>query len=203
MSSCGCPRDSFRYYDQGVGRFTQMDEWLGKSCTPITLNKYMYTHGDPVNFTDPSGYFIGFGLVDVGMSQFIQVWGNTHKAKKRYDTYQSIRRTLCRTGKSIGSYIDKTTHLHHAKPKYMGGPDISDNLVELADTLHRRLHQLVNILYGLNGLKAYNATSYGKLSPSDRKYALKILYETMKAFDASCSSVKGYKPIAPTLKKFL
>ncbi|MDF2179900.1 hypothetical protein P2G88_16730 [Aliiglaciecola sp. CAU 1673] len=44
-----------RYYDQGVGRFTQMDEWQGKICLPISLNKYLYTHADPVNSTDPSG----------------------------------------------------------------------------------------------------------------------------------------------------
>ena len=30
-----------RYYDQGVGRFTQMDEWMGRIQRPVTLNKYL------------------------------------------------------------------------------------------------------------------------------------------------------------------
>ena len=44
-----------RYYDQGVGRFTQQDTWMGKDSDPITLHKYLYANSDPVNFTDPSG----------------------------------------------------------------------------------------------------------------------------------------------------
>ncbi|MEI4551884.1 RHS repeat-associated core domain-containing protein [Pseudoalteromonas spongiae] len=45
-----------RYYDQGVGRFTQQDAWMGRDGEPVTLNKYLYTHADPVNGVDPSGY---------------------------------------------------------------------------------------------------------------------------------------------------
>ncbi|MDH5572273.1 MAG: hypothetical protein OEY89_10940, partial [Gammaproteobacteria bacterium] len=50
-----------RYYDQGVGRFTQMDEWRGNIIQPVTLNKYTYANIDPVNWIDPSGHF---GLAD-------------------------------------------------------------------------------------------------------------------------------------------
>ena len=44
-----------RYYDQGVGRFTQMDTFQGYEIDPRTLHKYLYTPADPVNFVDPSG----------------------------------------------------------------------------------------------------------------------------------------------------
>ncbi|MFY8351374.1 RHS repeat-associated core domain-containing protein [Pseudoalteromonas sp. SSM20] len=55
-----------RYYDQGVGRFTQQDAWMGRDGEPVTLNKYLYTHADPVNGIDPSGYMTIGGQVTKG-----------------------------------------------------------------------------------------------------------------------------------------
>ncbi len=46
-----------RYYDQGIGRFTQQDTWMGNSSDPVTLHKYLYAGADGVNHIDPSGYF--------------------------------------------------------------------------------------------------------------------------------------------------
>ena len=44
-----------RYYDQGVGRFTQMDTWQGNNFDPVTLHKYLYANADPVRYSDPTG----------------------------------------------------------------------------------------------------------------------------------------------------
>ena len=46
-----------RYYDQGIGRFSQMDTWAGVNAQPITLNKYLYANADPVLNVDPTGNF--------------------------------------------------------------------------------------------------------------------------------------------------
>ncbi|WP_404828177.1 RHS repeat-associated core domain-containing protein [Fluctibacter corallii] len=46
-----------RYYNQGVGRFTQMDTWMGRLTNPITLNKYIYADAEPSNKFDPTGHF--------------------------------------------------------------------------------------------------------------------------------------------------
>ncbi len=46
-----------RYYDQGIGRFTQQDTWMGNSSDPVTLHKYLYANADPVRYTDPTGNF--------------------------------------------------------------------------------------------------------------------------------------------------
>ncbi|OZG70938.1 hypothetical protein BTA51_22790 [Hahella sp. CCB-MM4] len=56
-----------RYYDQGVGRFTQMDTWMGVNSDPVTLHKYMYANSDPVMYTDPTGNFsIGSLMSGIG-----------------------------------------------------------------------------------------------------------------------------------------
>jgi RHS repeat-associated protein len=46
-----------RYYDQSIGRFTQMDTWMGNNSDPMTLHKYLYANANPVNNVDPTGNF--------------------------------------------------------------------------------------------------------------------------------------------------
>lgn len=57
-----------RYYDQGIGRFTQMDTWPGRSFDPVTLHKYLYAHADPGNLVDPSGHFVSTGQALTALS---------------------------------------------------------------------------------------------------------------------------------------
>lgn len=44
-----------RYYNQNNGRFFSLDTYQGSRFEPKTLHKYLYTHADPINNTDPSG----------------------------------------------------------------------------------------------------------------------------------------------------
>jgi len=46
-----------RYYGTDIGRFTQRDRFEGDMMQPLSLNRYGYTHGNPINDTDPSGMF--------------------------------------------------------------------------------------------------------------------------------------------------
>jgi RHS repeat-associated protein len=57
-----------RYYNQNVGRFTQMDTWNGNSQDPVTLHKYLYANVNPVSYTDPSGRF---GLAEASVTMEI------------------------------------------------------------------------------------------------------------------------------------
>jgi RHS repeat-associated protein len=45
-----------RYYDPITSRFNRLDPFLGNLNDPQSLHKYLYTHGDPVNGIDPSGF---------------------------------------------------------------------------------------------------------------------------------------------------
>jgi len=44
-----------RYYNPATGRFWSMDSFEGSQNDPLSLHKYLYTHADPINNTDPSG----------------------------------------------------------------------------------------------------------------------------------------------------
>jgi hypothetical protein len=45
-------------YDPLTGRFQTKDSWQGDYNRPLSLNRWMYVEGNPVNFTDPSGHFL-------------------------------------------------------------------------------------------------------------------------------------------------
>ena len=47
-----------RFYDTSSGRFGRMDTFEGDLNIPLSLNKYIYAHSNPVTLTDPSGYSV-------------------------------------------------------------------------------------------------------------------------------------------------
>jgi len=46
-----------RMYAPGMGRFLTRDTWGGDYNRPLSLNRWMYVEGNPVNLTDPTGRF--------------------------------------------------------------------------------------------------------------------------------------------------
>src|SRR5215208_4952377 len=47
-----------RYYAPGMGRFLSKDTWGGDYNRPISVNRWIYAEGNPVNYTVPSGHWI-------------------------------------------------------------------------------------------------------------------------------------------------
>ncbi|MBI1348011.1 tandem-95 repeat protein [bacterium] len=45
-----------RWYDLTTGRFQSLDPFAGRSTDPQSYHKYLYTHADPVNGVDPTGW---------------------------------------------------------------------------------------------------------------------------------------------------
>jgi RHS repeat-associated protein len=46
-----------RYYDPEISRFISPDPFVQDEEDPQNLNRYSYVDNDPINYTDPSGYF--------------------------------------------------------------------------------------------------------------------------------------------------
>ena len=44
-----------RYYDPAIGRFISADPYLGRMAEPVTQNRYIYVHNNPLLYSDPSG----------------------------------------------------------------------------------------------------------------------------------------------------
>ena len=57
-----------RYLNVSTGRFWSMDTDEGLDQDPLSLHKYLYTAGDPVNLTDPSGHDFDIGSIAIGAS---------------------------------------------------------------------------------------------------------------------------------------
>jgi RHS repeat-associated protein len=45
-----------RMYSPGTGRFLTRDTWQGNYNRPLSLHRWNYVEGNPVNYTDPSGH---------------------------------------------------------------------------------------------------------------------------------------------------
>lgn len=52
-----------RFYDPSSGRFTRRDVYEGDFVQPLSLHKYLYTHNDPINYVDPSGFINKYTLL--------------------------------------------------------------------------------------------------------------------------------------------
>ena len=52
-----------RFYDPEIGRFMSEDPVLGSLSSPLTLNRYSYCAGDPINRADPNGRFFGLNIL--------------------------------------------------------------------------------------------------------------------------------------------
>ncbi|MCP3994164.1 MAG: RHS repeat protein, partial [bacterium] len=48
-----------RWLDLATGRFASVDPFGGSVRHPVTLHRYSYANGDPVQMSDPSGLFVG------------------------------------------------------------------------------------------------------------------------------------------------
>ena len=49
-----------RHLNAGVGRFISRDTWGGNFYRPLSINRWGYVEGNPINLTDPSRRTVGF-----------------------------------------------------------------------------------------------------------------------------------------------
>jgi large repetitive protein len=78
-----------RFYDAGTGRFTRQDTYEGNLSNPLTLHNFVYTHNNPVNGIDPSGFMtlgqLTAGLVILGILSSLTVGFNVFDGPEQFD----------------------------------------------------------------------------------------------------------------------
>jgi RHS repeat-associated protein len=62
-----------RYYNSSTGRFISKDPYGGDMSDPYSQHSYQYAHGNPVRYTDPTGYFssLGDALAAISLASII------------------------------------------------------------------------------------------------------------------------------------
>ena len=78
-----------RYYDASVGRFTTKDRFEGLLDKPLTLHKYGYANGNPVNYVDPEG--------DIAILTAIAIVGAGVALYQLYDAGKNLANSAERT----------------------------------------------------------------------------------------------------------
>lgn len=189
-----------RYYNQGSGRFTQMDEWYGKQCTPLTLNKYLYTHSDPINGSDPSGYA---RITDLGFAQHAQ-------GKIRQANISAKVRTFSGTNKGSGKTLTKKVGCivgqgfinankfsgsqgHHPVQQSLGGAS-NQNLIHVMQKTHSMLHSVQNLFFREAGFPPLNSsptvwTARFENNEKAQRKAMALMLRSARFVDKFC----GYK----------
>jgi len=77
-----------RYMNTSTGRFWTMDSYEGDIGEPMSLHKYLYTHGNPVNGTDPSGHAL---LTTTAMQTMVNGLMNGLSTARAYGSYAGAR----------------------------------------------------------------------------------------------------------------
>ncbi len=75
-----------RWYDEGTGRFTQVDLWEGDRRQSLTLNPYLYVVANPLNAVDPSGWYHKDVHLDLTKRLVLELASGWPDAEKLADT---------------------------------------------------------------------------------------------------------------------
>ena len=165
-----------RYYNPYTGRFISEDSYWGEDSNPLSLNRYTYTHNDPIQYVDPTGHWEwgDSDLKDTAKSKILDLTNKWENAKsddekaKIHDEAQAIRDSKDNYSKSnVGKdYHNKVSDTGKELDKVMA----SDGSISKKDW--NRIHssmadskENVTLFSGVNG----DEDSFGFWSVEDQR----------------------------------
>ncbi|XAM43020.1 hypothetical protein TPELB_33350 [Terrisporobacter petrolearius] len=94
-----------RYYNPEDGRFLTEDIYRGEFTDPSSLHLYAYCVNNPIAYTDPSGHF--------------QIWGVINAAWAAYDGYQYAKKKNLSGWKKAGAIVGDDKKALNNSRRYM------------------------------------------------------------------------------------
>ena len=154
-----------RYYDPATGRFLTRDLFPGLLHAPHTQHPYGYAANNPATYTDPSGLFAPWDVLDIGsflwsLHDFVECpsWGNAGWLALDVIGLLPVIPSIGLIGKigkiddfaKAANKIDELIqlahlkypqlagkyHLHHIIPMYLGG-DPGETVIKLDAAYHQ------------------------------------------------------------------
>ncbi len=190
-----------RFMNPESGRFWSMDSYEGGATDPMSLHKYVYANSDPVNGSDPSGYWT---LFEISLTQIIDGIKNTISVPTgAYVRRKGVKKLACVVGiAGAERWLDSefSVHGHHPIPKSHGGA-ADQALLFLPANTHRAFHFIYDVFLKndstFKALGLHNSSPAGdweeafKKNPTLKKSALQILKKAARVIDKKCSLPKG------------
>ncbi|MFY9259852.1 MAG: RHS repeat-associated core domain-containing protein [Gallionella sp.] len=196
-----------RHLDVNTGRFTGLDPFEGNPSQPITLNKYAYAGGDPVNATDPSG------LVLLGQQMEALSVDSSLRREDDIAKLNNAKNALKNVCKGVDNVFGKVRH--HFIPFFLrgkGGKKTWDEweLIGLNSTVHNEFHGLLDILLKMRGFagrqgangKGGIAYYMGVADTGGLLEVFNVLVEGSQIFDDVCGEVSPGFKMADEVNRF-
>jgi RHS repeat-associated protein len=135
-----------RYYNPSIGTFLTRDPFSGTTNNAMSRNGYSYVHGNPANWTDPSGKFIGaLGAVALIAAAIIFYAALTTAAPAIQNYLQNLRNTF--ESNSYNSGGGGTTYNGNSS-SVNGGLNCAANLVGGVENALRIVRATFNVAGG-------------------------------------------------------
>lgn len=100
-----------RYYSPNMGRFLSLDQLPGNLGDPRTLNRFAYVSGNPISFTDPSG-FTSEAAISHLRTELAELKSTQDRYRQTADEFR--RRIVEGRGQRLGNFKKQKSYLEKA-----------------------------------------------------------------------------------------
>jgi hypothetical protein len=138
-------------YDPSTGLFNRLDDFFGDTNAPQSFNKYLYTHGDPVQGTDPTGEFLA---VTVATGSFNSHLAHAQQASASTSVLFRVASFASTVFRYVGGFLETMYYFSYGNSKWeesvrkevhgAGGSDITSTLIRTTDGIARYWRELMS-----------------------------------------------------------